>query len=117
MKFFFQMLTTILVVSLLQYFLPWWALAIGCLAVGYLFATPGWQSFLAGLLAVALVWGGFAYWIDQNTQSALTERVARLFPTQTVPLLLLVTAVVGGLVGGFASLTGSLISYKKKRKW
>jgi hypothetical protein len=117
MKFLLQILATVLVVSLIQYFFPWWVLAIGCMAVGYFFATPGWQSFFAGLLGVALVWGGLAYWIDQSTQSALTERVARLFPTQTVPLLMLVTALVGGLVGGFASLTGSLISYKKKRRW
>jgi len=117
MKFLVQLILTLLLVWLLQLFLPWWSLAIGCLLMGAVFGNNGGISFLAGFLAVALLWFGMAFYVDYTTQSILTDKVARLFPTQTKPLLLVVTAVVGGLVGGFAALSGALITYKKKRKW
>jgi cell division protein FtsX len=116
MKFLFQTLAIIIVCFILQTFLPWWSLSIGALAIGALFANKGWVSFFAGLLGVGLLWFGMAFYIDAATQSILTSKVAQLFPTKTVPLLMLVTSLVGGLVGGFASLTGSLLTYKK-RKW
>ncbi len=117
MKFLVQLILTLLLVWLLRMFLPWWSLAIGCLLMGALFANNGGASFLAGFLAVAVLWFGMAFYMDYSTQSILTDKVALLFPTQTKPLLFVVTALVGGLVGGFAALSGALFTYKKKRKW
>lgn len=116
MKFVAQILTVALVCLALQLFLPWWSLAIGAFVVGYLFAMNGWASFAAGLLGVGLLWFGMAWYIDYTTQSILTTKVALMFPTKNVPLLFLATSLIGGLVGGFASLTGSAFTYKK-RKW
>lgn len=116
MKFTFQLIAVVLVAFVLQSFLPWWSMAVGAFLVGAAFANKGWLSFLAGFLGVALLWLGMAFYFDRVTASLLSAKVAQLFPTKTVPLLFLLTAVVGGLVGGFASLTGSLLTYKK-RKW
>lgn len=117
MKFLVQTILIALLGWLLQTFFPWWTMAIGAFAVGFVFASNRWKSFFAGLLGVGLLWFGMSFYIDFSTQSALTERVAGLFPTRTTPLLFLVTSLVGGLVGGFASLTGSIITYRKPYRW
>ena len=117
MKFAIQIVAVALIGALLQTFFPWWTMAIGAFAVGFLFASNGWKSFFAGLLGVGLLWFVIALYLDQQTGSILTQKVAGLFPTKNVPLLMLLTSLLGGLVGGFASLTGSVLTYKKRSKW
>jgi hypothetical protein len=109
MNFLKQTLFTIAICLVLQYFLPWWTLAIGAFAAGYYFGNNGWLAFLSGLLAVGLLWFATAFVIDVQTQSIMTEKVARIFPTKTPALLFLLTALIGGLPAGFAALTGSLL--------
>jgi len=113
MNFLKQTLFTIALCFILQYFLPWWTLAIGALAGGYWFGNKGWISFLSGLVAVGLLWFIMAEMIDIQTQSVLTEKVAKIFPTKTPALLFLVTAVIGGLPAGFAALTGALLKTER----
>ena len=117
MKFLIQTVAIAFIGGLLQYFFPWWSMAIGAFAIGFMFASSGWKSFFAGLLGVGLLWFAMALYLDQASQSILSEKVGRLFPTKNVPLLMLITALIGGLVGGFASLTGSVLTYRKRSKW
>jgi hypothetical protein len=46
-----------------------------------------------------------AFYIDQTTHSILTEKVNKLLPLNSFFL----TTLIGGLVGGFAAMTGALI--------
>ena len=116
MRVLLQIIAILIVCFLLQTFLPWWTMSIGTFIIGYVFAQSGWKSFLAGFIGIALLWFSMAFYIDQASQSILSEKVARLFPTQTIPLLFTLTSLIGGLVGGMASLTGSILSYRTK-KW
>lgn len=109
MNFLKQLFFTLALCFILQYFLPWWTLAIGAFAGGYVFGNKGWKSFFAGMLGVGLLWLTAALFIDIQTHSILTEKVARIFPTKTPALLFLLTAIIGGLPAGFAALTGSLL--------
>lgn len=109
MNFLKQLFFTLALCFILQYFLPWWTLALGAFVGGYVFGNNGWVSFLSGLLAVGLLWFSMAFFIDMQTQSVLTEKVARIFPTKTPALLFLLTAIIGGLPAGFAALTGSFL--------
>ena len=109
MNFLKQTLFTIALCFILQYFFPWWTLVIGAGIGGYLFGNSGGISFLSGFLGVGMLWLAMAMFIDVQTQSILTEKVAQLFPTKTPALLMVLTAVIGGLTGGFAGLTGALV--------
>jgi len=109
MNFLKQTLFTVAICFILQYFLPWWTLVIGAGIGGYMFGNGGGMSFLSGLLGVGLLWLVMAMLIDVQTQSILTEKVAKIFPTKTPGLLFLVTAIIGGLPGGFAAMTGAMI--------
>ncbi|MEJ0030726.1 MAG: hypothetical protein WDO15_10310 [Bacteroidota bacterium] len=115
MKFILQVIAVLLISWLLQSFLPWWLMAVGAFVIGVLFRQSGLMSFLAGLLGVGLLWFAMAY--ISSGGSDLAERVAAILPTKTVGVLLIVTALIGGLVGGFASMTGGLITYKKKARY
>lgn len=108
MKFFIQVITTSIACFILQTFLPWWTMAVGAFAVSYLMGNKGWIAFLAGFVGVAFLWVGMAIYIDSLTQSVLTEKINRLLPVNAF----VITLLIGGLVGGFASLTGALLKSK-----
>lgn len=114
MRFFLQLIVIALLAYLLELFLPWYSLAIAAFVIGYALRSNA--NFLAGFLAIALLWSITAWMIDHASTSDLADRVALIFPVKQKWLLFLVTAVIGGLVGGFASLTGSLLR-KKRRKY
>lgn len=88
-----------------QRLFPWWSMAIGCLLVGFVFSNSGLKSFLAGFIAIGLLWLGMALYTDMATQAILTEKINALLPLNVFVL----TTLLGGLVGGLASLTGSQI--------
>lgn len=117
MKFFSHILVVLLLSLALQAFLPWWTMAIGAFLTGLFFRQSGVLSFFAGLFGVGLLWFGVAFYIDASTDSILTTRVAGLLPTKTVGLMMLLTSFVGGLVGGLASMTGGIISHRKKPRY
>ncbi len=108
MKFIIHIAITIVICYLLQLFLPWWTMAVGSFTIAYLLGNKGFPSFAAGFLATGMLWIGFAFYVDVITSSILTEKLNRLLPVNSFILTLL----IGGLVGGFASLTGSLIRAK-----
>jgi len=104
-RFIIQIVITAIVCFMFQKLFPWWTMAIGAFLVGFVFSNTGFKSFLAGFLAIGLLWLGMALFIDNVTQSILTEKIGQLFPLN----LFVLTSLVGGLVGGFASMTGSLL--------
>lgn len=104
MKFLVQVLFTIVFCAVLQFFLPWWTLAIGAFAVAFLFENKSLPAFAAGFVGVALLWLGIAVYLTIVTDSVLTTKLNQLLPINS----LVITALIGGLVGGFGALTGSL---------
>lgn len=104
---------TILIVSaVLQWLLPyWWVMAPVAFLAGFSFKNSPFIAFGQGFLAIALLWFGYSLAIDILTHSILSKKVAEMItgsPNQW--LILLITTLVGGLVGGFSSLAGSLWS-------
>ena len=91
-----------------QWFLPWWSIMAIAFLVGFGLPASGINSFLAGFLGVGFLWAGYAYWIDQETASILTNKITALFQLQSNALLILLTGVVGGLAAGFGALSGTL---------
>lgn len=109
MKFAAQTLATLAGCFIVQYFLPWWTMAIVAMVVGYSFHNGGTRSFAAGFLGAGLLWLGMAYYLDFTTHSILTDKMNNLLPLNVFVL----TSLIGGLVGGFAALTGTLMRGKK----
>src|SRR5688572_24343663 len=112
MKFILQILMTAVVGFILQRFFPWWTVAIACMVTGFYFKNGGFKSFAAGFIAIGLLWFTMAFYIDVTTNSILTEKVNKILP---LPALALTTAI-GGLIGGFASMSGAVLRKQKKRE-
>lgn len=100
----------ILILSLVSgYFLPWWLVAvIAFLAALFLGKTSG-QSFWSGFGGVFVAWAIIALIKSIPNDNILAQRVAKLFQLPNWILILLITAVIGGLVGGMSALSGILI--------
>jgi ABC-type multidrug transport system fused ATPase/permease subunit len=91
---------------LLQLFLPWWIIAIVAFGAALWKATTGNTAFWSGFLAIVLVWMLMATVIHVRTDGILTERIAALLGLPASFLLIVVTALAGGIVGGMAALSG-----------
>lgn len=112
MKFVIQILFIAVLGFFLELFLPWWSIAIAALAGGVIFNTRA--NFGAGFLAIAILWTVKALIIESSAAADLTHRVAEIFLLNR-PLLFLITAVTGGLVGGFATMTGAAVHRRRRR--
>ncbi|WP_462265959.1 hypothetical protein [Mucilaginibacter sp.] len=88
------------------FFLPWWVLAIICFAAAFWLARSGSQAFWSGLLAVAIAWMLLALFQSMPNNHVLASQVATLFYLPNWMLLLAITGLIGGLVGGFAGAGG-----------
>src|SRR3569623_3691394 len=100
----------ILILSFISsFFLPWWAAAaIAFLAAMFIGKTSA-KAFLSGFGAIFVLWVILALIKSIPNDNILASRVIQLFPLphQWI-LLLLITALLGGLVGGMAALSGLL---------
>ena len=110
MKLFISILITALLSFVAGLFLPWWSIAPAALVVALCIHQSPFRSWLTGFLALFLLWGGLAFGIDTKNQHVLSTKLAEIFYLGGSSfLLILVTALAGGLVAGFAALTGSYI--------
>lgn len=95
--------------------LPWWTIAIISFGIALLLHQGMGRSFLAGFLAIFILWGIMAFWIDIKNDGLLSGRIAELFPLGGSGILLvLLSATVGGLVAGFAALSGAALLPRKR---
>ena len=112
MKFVIQFVAITLAGFVLELFMPWWCIAVAAFAAGY--ALKSKANFLAGLLGISLLWFVKVWLVDASSAAPLAERVAGIF-SLTKPLLVLVTVLIGGLVGGFAAMSGAVLRKEKKQ--
>lgn len=119
MKLLIKLVFTAVIAYLLQWYLPWWSVVIAGFLVSLILSSNGLTSFISGFLGVGIYWFILAYMIDSTTNSILTERVSAIFFLPNSFLMILLTAAIGGLVGGLGALTGGQLRelFRKTRKY
>jgi hypothetical protein len=94
---------------LLQIILPWWIIAPVAFLVCFWKRTGAFNAFMASFLSVFIVWLILAVRIHIQSNGLLTEKIAFLFPLGgSATALIFLSALMGGLVSGFAGLSGNL---------
>ncbi len=107
-------------------FLPFWSAALAAFVIaaamsrrrrkklyGKSPAKP--WAFWSGFVGVALVWGIHAWVLDSANASLLSGKIAQMLTSKaSVPgfgpaMMLLLTTLIGGLIGGMGALTGNLL--------
>ena len=72
------------------------------------------MAFAAAFLAMLLLWGGLALWINVNNENILSLKIAELLGIgNNTFLLVLITGLIGGLVAGLAAMSGSFMRARK----
>jgi len=110
MKFILTLITIAAAAAFAQLYFPWWVITIVCFLIGGIAGMKGFGSFLTGFLAIGLLWGAYAFYLDMETAGIMSGRMAEVLPIENIngQLLVVITGVIGGLVGGMATLTGCL---------
>ena len=111
MKFLVALLLTALLSFLAGVYLEWWwFFAVIAFIVALLVHQKSGKAFLAGFLGLFILWAGLAFWIDLKNESILSSKIAQLLPLEgSSILLILVTGIIGGLLAGFAAMSGSYL--------
>jgi hypothetical protein len=119
-----RLLVSILLIALGSFiatsFLPWWMIAVVCFAVTFFFRLNSGKSFLAGFAGIFLLWLLVALFKDMANNYILSSRMAQLFTLPSSFLFLLISAVIGGIVGGLAAWSGAVaaraMAMKEKKR-
>jgi len=110
MKFATSIFLIVILSFALGLYLPWWSIAIAAFGVAAFIHLRPAASFLAGFIAIFVLWLALAAIIDMRNQHILSRKLASLLPLGGNSfLLLLITALVGAIVGGSAALSGSYL--------
>ena len=109
-----KIVVAIILIGLLSFvaglYFPWWSIAIAAFITTLLIPLRAWTGFIAGFLGVFILWTILAWMIDVKNQHILSRKIAEVFSLGGSSfLLILVTAFIGALVGGFAAMTGAYL--------
>lgn len=100
---------TALMALILQLFLPWWSIAIAGFISGIFFIQKPGKAFISGFLGIFVLWAVVSLYIYVVNQGLLAERLADLFSLPHGLLVVLLTALIGGICGGLSAFTGNLL--------
>jgi len=130
MKFIIKLVLILVLSALLQMVLPFWIVAVVAFLVSLLLSERPrkWQfsrkkngpsfSFLAGFLAIFILWAGMAYGFDLANNALLSNRISDLlFAGNGIELpaflgshsVVLLTGLFGGIWAGFAGMAGNVL--------
>jgi hypothetical protein len=108
MRFILAFLLTATIGFLAGLRLEWWSIALVAFLVALLIPQSISNAFFSGFIGIFILWAVLAFWIDNKNGNMLSREIAELFKLGgSSVLLILVTALIGGLVGGFAAMAGS----------
>lgn len=115
-----KFIATLLLSTLLAYAsgiyseLPWFSFVITNLLVAIVIPQKPAVAFLSGAIGVGVLWAGLSIYMDTSNNHILSTKVAQILPLRgSYQKLIFLTVLIGFLIGGFASLTGSFIRDKK----
>ena len=112
MKFIVSVLLIALISVAICLYFPWWTIAIVAFLVSSLIPQNPGRSFLAGFMALFLLWGALAWFISSNNDHLLAKKVALILKMGSPVALIVATALIGAMVAGFAALAGSYLRRK-----
>ena len=107
-KSFFGILAILIFGSMAQSMLPWWSIVFVAGFAGALFEKSSFKSFLMGFFGVLLLWSLYALIINSGNEGILAHRMGQLFNGLGGSTMILITGIIGGFVGGFGAMTGTL---------
>jgi hypothetical protein len=84
----------------------WWTIAIVAFIVAIFFGKNYSQAFWSGFLAIFFLWLFLALFKSIPNSNVLAARVAKMFQLPHWSFILLITALIGGFIGGLSAACG-----------
>jgi hypothetical protein len=111
-------IVAILLTALLNFFLgiyfPWWFVAVAAFIAALLVIQKPSSAFLSGFFGIFLCWVIIAWSRNSSNEGILGSKIAEILPFQgSVLLLILASALIAGVVGGFAAMSASYFTQIK----
>ena len=118
MKFLLFTLLSALLVVFLNIVSPYWVVMIALTVLAGLIRPSVWGGFFGGGLGMGLVWLGQTVYISTVTSSTLPDKMGALMGLGSGLSLMVLTAVLGFILGGFSGLLGVMLRnlVQKKRR-
>ena len=108
---------TIILALAFSFFLPWWSVMLAAFITAFRLPLKGVSVFLVPFFAILLFWAAYSYILASDNGFVLSKKIAVLLPLEGNPyLLILVTAVVGGLAAGIAGIFGKQCQLLLRKK-
>jgi hypothetical protein len=108
MKFTISLVLTAALSFATCLYLPWWSIAMVAFIVAIAIPVKPLLSFISGFMAVFLLWSLLALYISNNNGHLLAHKISLLIlKTDSPSFLIAITGLIGGIVAGFAALTGT----------
>ena len=109
MKFIVVVLLTALLGFAAPLYFSWWSFAVTSFIIALFIHQKAFAAFIATFSGLFLLWAIMAMMIDNANIHLLSQKIALILSLHgSSTLLIFITALIGGLVSGFAGLTGSL---------
>ncbi len=118
MKFLLFTLLSALLVVFLNIVSPYWVVMIALTVLAGLIRPSVWGGFFGGGLGMGLVWLGQTVYISTVTSSTLPDKMGALMGLGSGLSLMVLTAVLGFILGGCSGLLGVMFRnlVQKKRR-
>lgn len=84
----------------------WWWIMVVPLFYALFASKSGWQGFRTGLASAGLLWLGAGLFYMMTSSDIVAGRIAEMLRLGSPWLVLLVTALLAAIAGGFAGSTG-----------
>ncbi|MEO6453569.1 MAG: hypothetical protein ABIN97_05830 [Ginsengibacter sp.] len=118
MKFIVSLILIILLSFIACLYLPWWSIAIAAFIVAAIIPQSALMSFITGFFALFILWAGLSFWISDKNNHLLAHKISLLILKADNPyLLMLVSALTGALLAGFAAMAGSYLRKRPSAKY
>ncbi|MFN5422940.1 MAG: hypothetical protein ACK5AO_06720 [bacterium] len=116
MKFYVSIILSAAIAFSLGLFLPWWSIAVAGFLTGFFIPQHKFLAFLSSFLGVFILWGSMALYISYANDHILAKRIALLVIKNNDHLLLiLLTALIGGITTGLSAFTARTMSIVFKK--
>ena len=116
MKFIVSFLICPLLAYALGMMLPWWSVAIAGLLTGFFIPQHRLLSFFSTFLGVLLFVGGLIYFISDDNNHILAQKIGLLVLKDKNELMIIgVSALIAALVAGISAITGRSLAIVVKK--
>ena len=115
-----RLILNMVLIAILSYVgtlsLPWWIVVVVSALVCVFVRVNLLQAFISGFLGVGLLWFFLAWKIHTATEGILSLKITHLFGLSDPLQLIILTALVGGIAGGLAAMSGSALRNTTQRR-